>query len=127
MIEFIVFAAVAWFAISMMKDMMRISEKKAIEKAKKEAKDAREVSRAATEAARSEAREKAAAAKAAKLAAAEDMVSCAVCGTQMAKHDAIATQGQFYCSESHFLQRNQSAPAAETIAEPMTEATVENV
>jgi membrane protein involved in colicin uptake len=127
MIEFIAFAAIAWFAISIMKDMMRISEKKAIEKAKKEAREAREIARAAADAARAEARAKAEAVKAAKLAAAEDLVNCAICGTQMAKHDAITTQGQFYCSEAHFLQRNQSQPSVEISAEPIPQATVENV
>lgn len=126
MIEFIVFAAIAWFAISMMKDMMRISEKKAIDKAKKEAREAREVARAAADAARAEARAKAEAAKAAKLAAAEELVNCAICGMQMSKHDAITTRGQFYCSDAHFLQRNQPEPATETTAEPLPQATVEN-
>jgi hypothetical protein len=133
MIQFIVFAAIAWFAISMMKDMMRISEKRAIDKAKKEAREAREAARAIADAARAEAKAKAKAEKAAKLAAEEDLVSCAICGTQMAKHDAIATQGQFYCSDAHFLQRSQPEsepepePVEEITPEPMPQATVENV
>ncbi len=119
MIEFIIFAALAWFAITMMKDLMRISEQKAIENAKKKAQEAMEVTRAEAEAARAEAKARA---KAVKAAEAEEMVSCAICGTVTAKHEAIATQGQYFCSEPHFLQRPRSEPVAETPVENTTES-----
>ncbi len=99
MIEFIIFAALAWFVITMMKDLMRISEQKAIEESQEKAQDAKEVSRAEAEAARVEARARAKAEKAAKAAAAEEMVSCAICGTLTPKNEAIAMHGQYYCSE----------------------------
>jgi late competence protein required for DNA uptake (superfamily II DNA/RNA helicase) len=130
MIEFIIFAAVAWFAITMMKDLMRISEQKTIEKTKKEAQAAKELARAEADAARAEAKARAKAEKAAAAAAA--MVSCAICGTQMQKNEAISTQGQSYCSEAHFLQRHQPEMATETAAEvnaetSAPEATAENI
>jgi late competence protein required for DNA uptake (superfamily II DNA/RNA helicase) len=129
MIQFIMFAALAWFVISMIRDMMRISEQKAIEQAKKEAREARDLARAEADAARAEARAKAKAAKAAK--AAEDMVSCEICGTHTPKQEAIATQGKFYCSEEHFLQRNKAEQPAEAVpetpAETIPQATAENV
>ncbi len=127
MIEFIIFAAVAWFAITMMKDLMRISEQKAIDKAKKEARVAKEAARAEAEAARAEARAKAKAEKAAMAAAAENTVSCEICGTHLAKDEAIATQGKFYCSEAHFMQRDQTHPVGETPAEDPAASTAENV
>jgi late competence protein required for DNA uptake (superfamily II DNA/RNA helicase) len=135
MIRFIIFAALAWFAITVMKDLIRISEQRAIEKAKKKAQDAQELARAEADAARAEARAMAKAEKAAKAAAAaaaaEEMVSCAICGTLTPKNEAIATQGQYYCSEAHFLQRTKpeqivEAPAVEEAAEETPEATPEN-
>jgi late competence protein required for DNA uptake (superfamily II DNA/RNA helicase) len=127
MIEFIIFAALAWFAITMMKDLMRISEQKAIEKAKKKSQDAKEAARASAEAARAEARALAKAEKAAKAAAAEEMVSCAICGTLTPKNEAIATQGQYYCSEAHFQQRPKSEPVVVTSVEVPIENTEESI
>lgn len=36
---------------------------------------------------------------------ADDMVACAVCGVHIPKGEAISSQNQFYCSETHFLER----------------------
>jgi len=126
MIEFIIFAALAWFAITMMKDLMRISEQRAIEKAKKKAQEAMEVARAEAETARAEARARAKAEKAAKAAAAEEMVNCAICGTLTPKNEAIATHGLYYCSEAHFLQRPKSESVPETTVETAVEITPES-
>jgi septal ring factor EnvC (AmiA/AmiB activator) len=128
MIEFIIFAALAWFVITMMKDLMRISEQKSIEKSKKEARVAKEAARAVADAARAEARAKAKAERAAMAAAAESMVSCAICGAHIPKDEAIATQGQFYCSEAHFLERSKTPPpvvetTAAEAAEPVPQDT----
>jgi late competence protein required for DNA uptake (superfamily II DNA/RNA helicase) len=60
------------------------------------------------------------------------MVSCAICGTLTPKNEAIATQGQYYCSEAHFLQRSKPAetevetPVVEEVSEATPEATPEN-
>ena len=109
MVQLIIFGAVAWFAISMMKDLIRASEQKQKDIAAKDANEARVAARAAVDAAREDARAKAQADKAAKRAAAaaamaagvlaEDMVTCAICGVHTAIQESITTQGKFYCSE----------------------------
>jgi hypothetical protein len=129
MVKFIIFAIIAWFAIGMLKDMLRATEQKKIEAAKKEAREAQKLARAQADAERAEAQAIAKADRAAKKAAAaaanlppEEMVSCAICGTYVPKHDAIAFQGKFYSSEAHFLQRNAPAPQMEMPSEESAEA-----
>jgi uncharacterized protein len=36
------------------------------------------------------------------------MVRCAVCGIHLPESEAIASGGRHYCSEAHFLQRDQT-------------------
>ncbi len=36
------------------------------------------------------------------------MVRCAVCNVHLPESEAISSAGQFYCCETHFLQRDQS-------------------
>lgn len=36
------------------------------------------------------------------------MVRCAVCGVHLPESEAISSGGRHYCSEAHFLQRDQS-------------------
>jgi uncharacterized protein len=36
------------------------------------------------------------------------MVRCAICGVHLPESEAISSSGRHYCSEAHFLQRDQS-------------------
>jgi uncharacterized protein len=37
-----------------------------------------------------------------------NMVRCALCGVHLPESEAIFSSGRHYCSETHFLQRDQS-------------------